>query len=218
MIDGRGEPRITDFGLALASDESHDSTIVSGTPAYMAPEQLNGKAATVQSDLYALGLVMYEIFTGRRARSGQTVPDMRRELATEVTTPSSVVRDIEPAVERIILRCLDNDPALRPRSAREVFEALPGGDRLAAAMAAGETPSPGLVAAAGIEGTLTPAVAAGWVGLIAVLMACVLYITAEWRIMPKIPFDKTPDVLEQNAIDIGIALGIPRENYRFREF
>src|SRR3954452_1729931 len=51
MIDGRGEPRITDFGLALASDEAVDSNIVAGTPAYMAPEQFEGKAATVQSDL-----------------------------------------------------------------------------------------------------------------------------------------------------------------------
>jgi serine/threonine-protein kinase len=59
MIDGRGEPRITDFGLALASDESVDSNVVAGTPAYMAPEQFDGKAATVQSDLYALGLVLY---------------------------------------------------------------------------------------------------------------------------------------------------------------
>jgi serine/threonine-protein kinase len=218
MIDGRGEPRITDFGLALASDESNDSTPIAGTPAYMAPEQLEGKAATVQSDLYALGLVMYEIFTGRRARSGRTVPDLRREHATDVTTPSSVVREIEPAVERIILRCLDTDPALRPRSAREVFEALPGGDPLAAAMAAGETPSPGLVASAGIEGTLTPAVAWGWVGLIAVLLACILYITADWRIMSKIPFDKSPEVLEQSAIDIGLTLGIPRGNYRVRGF
>jgi serine/threonine protein kinase len=67
MIDGRGEPRITDFGLAMTSDESAGSKIVVGTPAYMAPEQLEGKPASVQSDLYALGLILYEMFTGRRA-------------------------------------------------------------------------------------------------------------------------------------------------------
>jgi serine/threonine-protein kinase len=214
MIDGRGEPRITDFGLALASDESVDSNIVAGTPAYMAPEQFEGKAATVQSDLYALGLVLYEIFTGRRARTGKTVPDLRRESTTEVTTPSSVVRDIESAVERIILRCLDSDPAMRPRSARQVFEALPGGDPLAAALAAGETPSPRLVAAAGIEGTLSPAAAWAWVGAIAVLLACVLILTADWRIMSRIAFEKSPEVLEQNAIDMGRALGIEPGQYR----
>ncbi len=218
MIDGRGEPRITDFGLALASEDAVDSHFVAGTPAYMAPEQLEGKAATVQSDLYALGLVMYEIFTGRRARSGRTIPDLRREHATEIPTPSSVVREIEPAVERIILRCLESDPSLRPRSARQVFEALPGGDPLAAAIAAGETPSPGLVASAGIEGTLSPAAPWGWAGAIAVLLACVLGITADWRIMSKIPFEKPPEVLEQNAIDIGRALGIAPGKYRVRAF
>ncbi|HXH92446.1 MAG TPA: serine/threonine-protein kinase [Thermoanaerobaculia bacterium] len=218
MIDGRGEPRITDFGLALASEDAVDSNIVAGTPAYMAPEQLEGKAATVQSDLYALGLVMYEIFTGRRARSGRTIPDLRREHATQITTPSNVVRDIEPAVERIILRCLESDPSQRPRSARQVFEALPGGDPLAAAIAAGETPSPDLVASAGIEGTLSPAAAWGWVGAIAVMLACILGITSDWRIMSKIPFEKPPEVLEQNAIDIGRAIGIEPGKYRVRAF
>jgi len=218
MIDGRGEPRITDFGLALASDESFDSSIVAGTPAYMAPEQLEGKAASVQSDLYALGLILYEIFTGRRARSGRSVPDLRREHTTEITTPSSVVRDIDPAVERIILRCLESDPAMRPRSARQVFEALPGADPLAAALAAGETPSPGVVAAAGIEGTLRPAVAWMWVGAIVVLLAAVLFIASEWRINSKVSLDKSPEVLEQNAIDAASAIGIAPERFRVGGF
>jgi len=218
MIDGRGEPRITDFGLALPSDEAVDSNVVAGTPAYMAPEQLEGKAATVQSDLYALGLVLYEIFTGRRARSGRTVPELRREHITEITTPSNVVRDIEPAVERIILRCLERDPALRPRSARQVFEALPGGDRLAAALAAGETPSPRLVAAAGIEGTLSPAAAWAWTAAIAVLLAFLLGTSSNWRLMSRIPFDKSPDVLAQDAIDAGRAVGIQPAPFRVTGF
>ena len=218
MIDGSGEPRITDFGLAMTSEESAGSNIVAGTPSYMAPEQLEGKPASIQSDLYALGLVLYEIFTGRRARTGRTVPDLRREHTTEIATPSSVVRDIDPAVERIILRCLETDPANRPGSARQVFEALPGGDPLAAALAAGETPSPRLVAAAGIEGTLRPAVAWTWVGAIIILLAIVTFIASEWRINSKIPLDKSPEVLEQNAIDAGKALGIEPARYRVAGF
>src|SRR6185436_10796139 len=136
MIDSHGDPRITDFGLALSASDEQGGEI-SGTPAYMAPEQLQGSPATVQSDLYALGLVMYELFTGRRAHSGRTFPDRLRDLTSEITVPSSFIRDIDPAVERVILRCLANDPVQRPRSAREVIEALPGGDPLAAAMAAG---------------------------------------------------------------------------------
>lgn len=217
MIDGRGDPRITDFGLALTAEQSVDSDVVAGTPAYMAPEQLEGKAATVQSDLYALGLVMYEMFTGRRARAGRTVRDLRRENDTEIRTPSSFIRELDPAVERVILRCLQRDPALRPRSAREVFDALPGGDALAAAVAAGETPSPRLVAAAGIEGTLSPAAAWSWVGLIVVLLAALIGVSSEWRIMSVAPFDRSPDVLEQNALDAARAVGIAAEPYRVHD-
>jgi hypothetical protein len=218
MIDGRGEPRITDFGLAMTSEESAGSKIVAGTPAYMAPEQLEGKPASVQSDLYALGLILYETFTGRRARIGRTVPDLRREHTTEITTPSSVVREIDPDVERIILRCLEADPANRPRSAREVFEAFPGGDPLAAALAAGETPSPRLVAAAGIEGTLRPAIAWTWAGVIVALLACVVAIASGWRIISKISLDKSPEVLEADAIAAGRSLGIEPAPYRVTGF
>ena len=65
MIDGHGRARITDFGLALRTEEAMADK--SGTPAYMAPEQLEGKAASVQSDIYSLGLVLYELYTGKRA-------------------------------------------------------------------------------------------------------------------------------------------------------
>src|SRR5688572_25871195 len=154
MIDSRGDARIMDFGLALSDDE--DDKKIAGTPAYMAPEQLQGEPATVQSDLYSLGLVMYELFSGKAAHAARTLRERVRDAASEITTPSSIIRDLDPAVERIILRCLSGDSAQRPRSAREVIHALPGGDPLAAAMAAGETPSPRVVAAAGSEGSLRP--------------------------------------------------------------
>ena len=67
MIDGRGQARLTDFGLAVIADAIPTADFLSGTPGYMAPEQLAGGKPTVQSDLFALGLVLYEIFTGRRA-------------------------------------------------------------------------------------------------------------------------------------------------------
>src|SRR3989442_10125890 len=84
-----------------------------------------------------------------------------------VTTPSSVVRDLDPAVERVILRCLERDPGRRPGSALAVAAALPGGNPLADALAAGETPSPELLAAAGEAEALpilpAAAMAAGFV-------------------------------------------------------
>src|SRR4029453_16239492 len=97
----------------------------------------------------ALGLILFEVFTGRRAYDAKTLADLKQLHDTDpVTTPSSFVRDLDPAVERIILRCLERDPARRPASALAVAAALPGGDPLAAALAAGETPSPDVLAAA----------------------------------------------------------------------
>ncbi len=67
MLDGRGQVVITDFGLAGVADEIRGNEIRSGTPAYMSPEQLAGKEVSPRSDIYALGLVLYEVFTGKRA-------------------------------------------------------------------------------------------------------------------------------------------------------
>jgi serine/threonine-protein kinase len=197
MLDSQGDARIMDFGLALASGE--DDGTISGTPAYMAPEQLEGKPATVQSDLYALGLVMYELFTGKRAR----------DSASEITTPSSVIRDIEPVVERLILRCLSRDPAERPRSAREVIAALPGGDPLAAALAAGETPSPGVVAAAGAEGSLKPGIAWAMLGAVAILFALVVFVRRDAAITKYLPLDQSPEVLRHHAAELLRRFGVP---------
>jgi hypothetical protein len=134
MIDRRGQVRITDFGLAALAQAIALGDIRSGTPAYMSPEQKAGKEVTTRSDIYSLGLTFYEMFTGKR----------RSDTASD---PSEIVKDLDPAVERVILRCLDEDPKRRPASALQVAMALPGGDPIAAALAAGETPSPEMVAA-----------------------------------------------------------------------
>src|SRR5690606_27697852 len=89
MLDGAGHVRITDFGLAGLSGE----TIRAGTPAYMAPEQLAGGEVTARSDVYSLGLVLYEIFTGRRALEGNNLAELiRRREHLGITPPTAVVR------------------------------------------------------------------------------------------------------------------------------
>jgi len=169
MIDGRGRVRITDFGLAGTVEELAAEGGGAGTPGYMAPEQLRGAPASAQSDIFALGLVLYELFTGKRATDVTPRPDSSRpDSDGSPRTPSSLVAGVDPAVERVILRCLERDPARRPQSAYAVFGALPGGDPLAAAVAAGETPSPELVANAGVEGSVRP-LRAGLAVLVAVL-------------------------------------------------
>jgi tRNA A-37 threonylcarbamoyl transferase component Bud32 len=159
MIDGEGDVRVTDFGIATAKS---DNTEFVGTPQYMAPEQFSGSAASIKSDIYALGLILYEVFTGRRAQESKTLDELKRFHQTGThTTPSSIVRDLDPGVERVILRCLERDPDRRPASALVVAAALPGGDPLAAALAAGETPSPDVLAAAAESEALGVGLGAG---------------------------------------------------------
>jgi hypothetical protein len=174
MLDGAGKARITDFGLAGIASTIQGAEVRAGTPAYMAPEQLSGKEVTTKSDIYSLGLVMYELLTGRRAYDAATLPElMKARTEGKITNPSTLVRDLDPLVERVILRCLESDPAKRPASALQVAAALPGGDPLAAALAAGETPSPEMVAAAGEkEGTRPSLALACLIGAFLLLGAC----------------------------------------------
>src|SRR5262249_7763995 len=152
MLDSAGKVRLMDFGLAAIGAVED---VRSGPPAYMSPEQLLGREVTARSDIFALGLVLYELFTGRRAFAATTIAELvDRQQTGAVTTPSTIVTGLDPAIDRAILRCLDPDPARRPASALAVSAALPGGDPLAAALAAGETPSPEMVAAAGTTSAL----------------------------------------------------------------
>src|SRR5580698_4382354 len=150
MMNKRGDVVIMDFGLAAIADQLSGAEVRNGTPAYMAPEQLKGSEVTAKSDIYSLGLVLYELFTGRRPYDAANVQAMlRQQEAAHLTSMTSIAADIDPGVEKAIRRCLDPDPMRRPASALSVALALPGGDPLAAALAAGETPSPELVADAG---------------------------------------------------------------------
>ncbi len=203
MIDGRGRAKITDFGLAVGIEDDRGGAEVSGTPAYMAPEQLAGKGASVQSDIYALGLVLYELFTGRRAFEAATFADWKRKHSEEQpTSPSTVTPGFDPVVERIILRCLEKDPKARPRSVAAVAAALPGGDPLAAAIAAGETPSPEMVAAAGSDEGMKPA--AAWARLVAILggIALVAYLSPRAFRHGHVPLEKPPEALAERSKEI----------------
>jgi hypothetical protein len=204
MIDGRGRARITDFGLAGFADELARDGSIAGTPAYMAPEQLSEGQVSARSDIYALGLVLYEVFTGKRVFVAKSLADLRVLHASDsITTPSELVRDLDPAVERVILQCLKKDQDSRPSSAYAVLAALPGGDPLAAALAAGETPSPELVANAGERGGLRPAIALSCVaaGLLAIGLWCGLNGPAfrEFREQTSVLSVRAADILEKSG-------------------
>jgi predicted Ser/Thr protein kinase len=206
MLDGDGNVRITDFGLAAIAGDA--TAIHAGTPQYMAPEQLTGSPASTKSDVYALGLVLYEIFTGRRAHDAKTLHELRElHQSGSTLTPSSIVGDLAPAVERAILRCLDRDPDRRPSSPLAVAAALPGSDPLAEALAAGETPSPELLVAAG-EAEALPL----WTGLaLAALIVCGLAGCVALAMRASFvrlgPLEKPPAVLIDRAEQILTSLG-----------
>jgi predicted Ser/Thr protein kinase len=208
MLDGRGKVRITDFGLAGLAETLRGEDVRSGTPAYMAPEQLSGREATVRSDVYALGLVLYELFTGRRTFGGKSAVELARQHQEEdPARPSTLIDDIDPAVERAILRCLEKDPRLRPASALSVAAALPGGDPLAAALAAGETPSPELVAAAGQAEGLSPRVAWTCLLVTAAGIAVFAMLSRPCSLLRLAPVDRSPAALEDRARDLVRTLG-----------
>ncbi len=207
MVDGTGRIRITDFGLAGAIGE----TLRAGTPAYMAPEQLAGAEVTPRSDIYSLGLVLYELFTGRRALEGRNVAELiaKREQA-EITRPTAIVRDLSESIEAVIFRCLAPNPAQRPPSALAVAAALPGGDPLAAALAAGETPSPEMVAAAGTTSALQPVAAiAGFAVSFALLVVCI-GLSDRLLLTNMIPM-QPPLLLMERAKQILATLGYERD-------
>jgi hypothetical protein len=208
MLDGRGKAHITDFGLAGLAEEFTQGEIQIGTPAYMAPEQLTGKGVTAQSDIYSLGLVLYEIFTGKRLFDAATLPDLIRQHDEKTPTiPDTVSTEMDPAVERVILRCLENDPRSRPQSVAQVFAALPGGDPLAAALAAGETPSPELIAASGKEGALQPRQALACLAAVIVGLVVLLLISGDLKWHNFVRMDKSPAVLADRAKTVVRNLG-----------
>ena len=208
MIDGRGQARIADFGIAVEATPDAAATDDSGTLAYMAPERFAGKPATVQSDLYALGLILYETYTGTSAFAATTQGEWRHAHTDSApSNPSAIVADIEPAVERAILRCLAKEPAKRPASAAQVAAALPGGDPLAAAIAAGETPSPELVAASGEEGTLPRWQAWAWLASAVAALAVAVPLWSSALLINHVPMPLDQRALERQARQTLHALG-----------
>ena len=208
MIDGRGQVRITDFGLAkLAADGREGDR--AGTPAYSAPEQITRGETTIQSDLYSLGLVLYELFTGEAVHKTSSIVELlQAHEESSLTQPSSLVDDMDPAVERVILRCLEKEPHERPKSATAVAASLPGGDPLAAVLAAGETPSPELVAAAGGSVAISSAVGGACLAGIIALLFAACFLADRVRLVNRAPLERSADVLRDKAKEIIAQLGV----------
>jgi serine/threonine-protein kinase len=127
VVDRSGSPtaKLLDFGIARFADSHSDATrtaagAVIGTPAYMSPEQAQGHAIDVRSDIFSFGAVLYEILSGTRAFQGEAM------IQVLVAVVQGVPRPLEapPALQQIVMRCLAKDPAGRFQSMTEVRQAL----------------------------------------------------------------------------------------------
>jgi serine/threonine-protein kinase len=121
--DGSDFSKVLDFGIAAFQDRP-DMSIV-GTPEYMAPEQIRGEAPKPQTDIYAMGIMLYEMIVGRTPFSGVTLSQLLERHLTEVPQPPSrLVPSCPRELDAIVLRALEKDPQKRFASAREMREAL----------------------------------------------------------------------------------------------
>ena len=131
ILEPTGNAKLMDFGIArpidrMAPGQTQAGFIV-GTPQYLSPEILQGKEADPRADIYASGIVLYEIFAGGLPFEGPTAMDiMVKHLREDPAPPSSRWREIPPALETAILKCLKKDPDQRYRSIAELLRDLEG--------------------------------------------------------------------------------------------
>lgn len=211
MLDGNGEVRIADFGLAGLAVETQRDKHRAGTPAYMAPEVLRGKGATNKSDIYSLGLILYELFTGKPVYRPTSITELEALHDQPIAFPSSIVPEIDPSVEKVIMQCLEREPNLRPAHVQDIITLLPGGDPLSAMLNAGQTPSPRLVAASGETGVIRPEIALYLVTAMVAIMALALWLGAKANLIDRVPLNKSLVVLRADAQDAIEQLGYSAE-------
>ena len=116
--------KLSDFGLSLLSDASQDSGIVRGTPHYMSPEQAKGRKLDHRTDLYALGVILYECATGLQPFTGPVMTVMAQHINAEVTPPRERTPDLSVELEALILNLMAKEPGDRPSSGGEVAARL----------------------------------------------------------------------------------------------
>jgi len=121
------------------------------------------------------------------------------------------VKDLNPVIERVILRCLETEPSARPATVLSVAAALPGGDPLAAALAAGETPSPQMVAASGETAGLRPRLAVACLASVLLGLGLVTFLGIHYSGLEKMRLELTPEVLRHKAREIIAQLGYPEK-------
>jgi hypothetical protein len=126
MVDTAGHVKIMDFGIARSMDAGTRLTgSLAGTPAYMAPEQVLGKPVDYRTDIYSVGLVLYEMYTGSPAfKAENSVAVALKQMSEDVVPPHAIEPTIPISIERTILKCLEKEPQRRYLSIAELETAL----------------------------------------------------------------------------------------------
>ena len=126
IVDDHGGVKVTDFGIARAgASEMTETGSIMGTAQYLSPEQAQGHAVTAASDLYSIGVMLYEMLAGRLPFEGDSAVSVALKHLSEPPPPISQLRpDVSPALESVVMAALAKDPAHRWQSADDFAEAL----------------------------------------------------------------------------------------------
>jgi serine/threonine-protein kinase len=121
MVSYEGQTKIIDFGIARVQDQiREESGMHPGKASYMSPEQVQGQAVDYRSDIFSLGIILYEITLARRLWRGAADEVMRRIVSEPAPPPSSIRKDYAPALEAIVMKALEKRPENRFQSAEEM--------------------------------------------------------------------------------------------------
>ena len=123
MLNSRGQAKIMDFGLARmrAADHKTSTGMVLGTPRYMSPEQISGLPVDQRSDIFSLGIVLYEMLTGTRLFAGEDMPQVMHSITQfEHIPPTRLVPGLPAMLDFVVARALKKDPAVRYQDAHEL--------------------------------------------------------------------------------------------------
>jgi eukaryotic-like serine/threonine-protein kinase len=139
IVDEHAHAKVTDFGIARAgASEMTETGSIMGTAQYLSPEQAQGHAVTATSDLYSIGVMLYEMLAGRLPFEGESAVSIALKHLSEPPTPISQIRpDVHPALESVVMAALAKDPARRWQTAEDFGEAL-----AAAGAQLGDAPPP----------------------------------------------------------------------------